>query len=83
MVYLIFIKGFCSILYSSSRKKAILEHIYRIYDLKREIPEDDLEPETCNTPSFLSPQNSRAKYDQRRKKEIVLTKTSGPEGLLY
>ena len=36
-----------------------------IYDLEAPMPEDDVEPATCNTPSFVMPEQSQAKYDQR------------------
>ena len=36
-----------------------------IYDLEAPMPDDDSEPATCNTPSFVMPEMSRAKYDQR------------------
>ena len=38
-----------------------------IYNLDAEMPEDDSEPVTCNTPSFVSPEQSAARYDQRKR----------------
>ena len=50
---------------------ALLELHELIYDLSRDLPDDDSTPVICNTPSLVAPQESQAKYDMRRKKQHI------------
>ena len=50
---------------------ALLELHELLYDLSRDLPQDDATPVICNTPSLVAPQESQAKYDMRRKKQHI------------
>ena len=50
---------------------ALLELHELLFDLSRDLPDDDTIPVICNTPSLVAPQESQAKYDMRRKKQHI------------
>ena len=50
---------------------ALLELHELLFDLSRDLPDDDTTPVICNTPSLVAPQESQAKYDMRRKKQHI------------